>query len=344
MRLVRAAAPLALALLCGCSSNVENPFANATRTSPPRATAAVIFASNLGAPPGSGRELYAVDLDGTGLTQLTFCSSDTTPCDTSAVSPAPDRLRVIVRRRRDANGNSRLEDADGDALLFVDLSRGVEAPLVPATNLVAAIDWAPTGDVLVFAANGEGNVEDLFRADTNGENNRNLTSSIDVRERGGRVDPSGTIAVYERIEPGAKPAVFVFVDRTRQVRVTTPGAGTAALSGTPYTVGSDADPAFSPDGNSVVFRRLTGTGAGGLGTWDVMTIRSDGTSAAVVAGGPDYRGAPDWSAQGIVFEEGDGASGTRRLVVVQPDGSGRRVLVTAPSGTDLSAPRWLQPQ
>jgi Tol biopolymer transport system component len=342
MTIGRSTAPLALALLCACSSDVENPFANASRTSPPRATAAVIFCGNVGEAPGSPRELYAVDLDGTGLSRLTFCSTATEPCDTSAVSPAPDRQRVIVRRRKDANGNSRLDSADGDALLFVDLSRGLEAPLVPASGLVQAIDWAPTGDVLVFSGNGEGSVEDLFRADPNGENNRNLTASTGVRERGGRVDPTGTVAVYERIDPDAKPAVFVFVDRTRQVRLSTPAEGTAVLAGTPYTVGSDADPGFSPDGRSVVFRRLTGTGAEGLGTWDIMTVHNDGTSPAVIASGPDYRGAPDWGPQGIVFEEGDGASGTRRLVVIQPDGSGRRVLVTAARGTDLSAPRWLR--
>jgi Tol biopolymer transport system component len=343
MKTLRSAAPLALTLLCGCNSEFDNPFTNTSRTTPPRATAAVIFASNLHGTPGSSRELYAVDLDGTGLTRLTFCATDTQPCDTSAVSPAPDRQRVAVIRRRDSDGNNRLDGADGNAMLFIDLARGAEAGLVPATGEVAAIDWAPTGDVLVFAGKGEGNIEDLFRADTNGENNRNLTFTTDVRERGGRVDPSGTVAVYERIEPAAKPAVFVFVDRTRQVRVSTPGEGTAALPGTPYTVGSDADPAFSPDGRAIVFRRLTGTGAEGLGTWDIMTILNDGTGLAVIVSGAEYRGAPDWGAQGIVFEEADGASGARRLVAVQPDGSGRRVLVTAARGTDLTAPRWLRP-
>src|SRR5262245_29478033 len=145
MRISRAAAPLALALLASCKSEFDNPFANATRTVPPRATAAVIFVSNIHANPGANRELFAVDLDGTGLTQLTFCSS-AAPCDTSAVSPAPDRQRVIVRRREDANSDSRLDTADGNALVFVDLTRGVQSPLVPATNQVAAIDWAPTGE------------------------------------------------------------------------------------------------------------------------------------------------------------------------------------------------------
>jgi Tol biopolymer transport system component len=339
----RRALPLALALSAGCSSQFANPFANSSRTVPPRATAAVMFTSNVNATPGSGREIFAVDADGSGLAQLTFCNSTDRVCDTEEVSPAPDRRRVIVRRRLDSNGDHRLDAADGEALLFVDLERGTEAGLVPATGQVAAIDWAPTGDVLVFSAAGEGGIEDLFRADPNGANNRNLTSSNTVRERGGRVDPTGSVAVYERIEPGAKPAVFVFVDQTRQVRITTPADGTDTLAGTPYVVGSDADPTFSPDGQTIVFRRLT-SAAGALGTWSIMTARTDGTGLTVVAGGADYRGAPDWGPSGIVFEEADGTSGTRRLVAVQPDGSGRRVLLTAAPGTDLSRPRWLVQQ
>jgi Tol biopolymer transport system component len=209
---------------------------------------------------------------------------------------------------------------------------------VPATGQVAAVDWAPTGDVLVFSAAGEGGIEDLFRADPNGANNRNLTSSSAVRERGGRVDRTGSVAVYERIEQGAKPAVFVFVDQTRQVRITTPADGTETLAGTPYVVGSDADPAFSPDGQTIVFRRLT-SAAGPLGTWSIMTVRTDLTALTVVAGGADYRGAPDWGPSGIVFEEADGTSGARRLVAVQPDGSGRRVLVPAPLARSAVARR-----
>jgi Tol biopolymer transport system component len=339
----RRALPLALVLSAGCSSQFDNPFNNTQRTVAPRATAAVIFTSNLQAAPGAGRELFAVDADGSNVTQLTFCGTTERACDNSEVSPAPDRQRVIVRRRLDQDGNGRFNDADGgEALLFVDLVRGTEAGLVPATGQVGAIDWAPTGDVLVFSAAGEGGIEDLWRADPNGANKGNLTLSPTVRERGGRVDPGATVAVYERIEPDAKPAIFVYVNNTRQLRITTPGEGTGVLAGTPYIVGSDADPVFSPDGRSIAFRRLTGTG--GPGTWSIMRILTDGTGLAAVASGPDYRGAPDWGPNGIVFEEADGTSGARRIVVTQPDGSGRRVLVTAPPGTDLSHPRWLPAQ
>ena len=54
-----------------------------------------------------------------------------------------------------------------------------------------------------------------------------------------------------------------------------------------------------------------------------------------------YRGAPDWGKDGIVFVETDAAAGESRLVVVQPDGSGRKVVRTEASGFRMGAPRWI---
>ena len=94
----------------------------------------------------------------------------------------------------------------------------------------------------------------------------------------------------------------------------------------------------------MVFRRLTGTGNGGLGTWDVMTIRSDGANLTTIAGGAAYRGAPEWGKAGIVFVESDVAAGESRLVLVQPDGSGRRVIRTERLDFGMGAPRFLAGQ
>ena len=128
----------------------------------------------------------------------------------------------------------------------------------------------------------------------------------------------------------------------RESPLTSGPATGPALPGTPYVVGADADPAFSPDSTLVVFRRLTGTGNGGLGTWDVNVI--SGATAAVprtIATGPAFRGAPDWGPNGILFVETDAAAGTSRLVRVQPDGTGRTVLRSEPATARMGAPRWL---
>jgi dipeptidyl aminopeptidase/acylaminoacyl peptidase len=334
-------------LLCGlaaCGGEPENPFADVIPVRAPERDAALVFTSDSWSTrSGVPRELFAVRTDGGGLSRLTFCNNDQRRCDSAEISPAPDRLRAVVRRvTADANGDGRLNAADGESVLFVDLSRGAEAPLVPAAQHVSGVDWSPTGDVIVYSALGEGGHEDIYRMDPNGQNNANLTASAAVDERRPRIDPSGSTAIYERIDSTGKGRIYLFLDSLRQVAVTSGGPGTDRLAGTPYVVGSDADPDYSPDGTSAVFRRLTALGNGGLGSWDVMTVRLDGSNLRAIASGPAYRGAPDWGPAGIVFPEVDTAAGTSALVVVQGDGSGRQVPVTVGASFALSFPRWLR--
>ena len=141
---------------------------------------------------------------------------------------------------------------------------------------------------------------------------------------------------------GGKGAIYLYIAADNQVLVAPPGPGTDPLPGTLYFVGSNADPAFSPDAQSVVFRRLTAVADGNFGTWDILTVHLDGTGLQVLVSGPAFRGAPDWGPQGIVFPEVDLTKGQASLVVVQPDGSGRRTFFTLDPGYLLSSPRWLR--
>jgi len=329
----------AAALLGACNTTYDNPFANSNPTVAPRADATIVYTSNgYAARPGSPDEVFAVGDAGAGVTRLTFCNNGTRVCSSVEAAPAPDRLRVALRRvDADSNKDGQLTAPDGEALLVVDLARSVEGGLLQSNAKVSGIDWSPSGDVLVYSAAGEGGIDDLYRADPNGQNTRNLTSTNTVRERRPRIDPSGSAALFERIDVDGKGQIWLFSSTGTQVRVTTGGDGSAALAGTPYVVGSDADPDFSPDGRSVVFRRLTGSG--GPGTWDIMTARLDGTGLTTLVTGAAFRGAPDWGPKGIVFSEIDSTSA--RLVVIQGDGSGRQVLVTLGPSFDISYPRWL---
>jgi hypothetical protein len=331
------------AALGGCSGDEPNPFADIIQTFAPSSAASIVFTSNgYGQVPGAPREIFSIETSGAGLTRLTFCNVEPRRCDTALASSAPDRQRMaILRVVDDTDGDGRLTEADGQALLVTDLSRAVEGPLFPQSQRINGVDWSAGGDVLVYNGVGEGGIDDLFRVDPNGENNRNLTNSADVRERRPRIDPTGSVAVYERIEADGKGRIFIFQSTLTQVPVTAGGPGTATLPGTLYVVGADADPDYAPDGRSIVFRRLTGTGNGGLGSWDVLTVRTDGSAQAVVASGPEFRGAPDWGPEGIVYNEVDPIAATSELVVVQPDGTGRRSLLSIPAVLEITNPRWL---
>jgi Tol biopolymer transport system component len=329
-------------LAAGCEKDYPNPFGPQTATKAPPAGAAIVFTSNgWSTTPGSGRELFSIGADGSNPTRLTFCNTATEACDTLESSLSPESRRAIQRRAR--------ADVTGAALVYTDLARAVETDLLPAGQDVQGIDWAPSVEqpLILYSARGEGGLEDIWRADPNGANAGNLTSSATVRERRCRVDPLTRIATYERLEGSGKAEVFVFVATNQLQRVTPAGPGGAALPGTPYLVGSDTDPAFSPDGLSVVFRRLTATDAAGVGTWDIMTATSQGASFASIASfttiatGPRFRGAPDWGPNGIIFPEVDVASGTTELVLITPAGQ-RRVLYTQGSRLVLSSPRWLR--
>src|SRR5262249_7968202 len=151
--------------------------------------------------------------------------------------------------------------------------------------------------------------EDIYQITSNAQSNSNLTSTPSARERRPRFNTGGTNLAFEHIDTGAGQ---IWIATSLGLRsADTGGTAGEAPAATPYTVGSDADPVFSPDGRVLLFRRLVATGNGGLGFWDLMTIRLDTTGAAatVLLTGPAFRGAPDWNATGILFVETVAGSG-----------------------------------
>ena len=341
----RPALVLLAAATVACEGESPNPFAEGIRSVPPSAAADIVFTSNAWASAGSAapREVFAVEDSGANLTRLTFCST-VEACDIVEAVPSVDRTRVMVRRVVDTTGDRFVTGDDGAEIAFYDLERGLQATVVPAQNFVTGLDWDSALDLAVYSARGPaGTTSDLFRMDSNGQNNRNLTNSGDFDEVHPRLERQGRVASYEFIESGQRAIATIYASPVQQTLLTDATAGTERLAGSPaYLVGSDADPAFSPDSQSVVLRRLTAVGADPRGSWDIVIVpASGGGEDRVIASGPAFRGAPDWGADGIVFPESDPGSETMRLVIVQPDGSGRTVPVTVPA--TISHPRWLRP-
>jgi Tol biopolymer transport system component len=318
-------------LATACGSDPANPFSVASRA--PSADAALLFVSgSWAAEPGGPRELLALNADGTKVEQLTTCAQATPACDFVQLAPSPDRNRLAaIRTTPEA-------EAGATALYFLDLSRSVEK-LIFSNRRIDSVDYAPDGSFILYSAMVPRTTEeDLFFARPDGSEEQNLTQSTDFRERSPQVDPFSGTAVYEGIDESGVGRIYLFA----QTPLTSGPAAGEPLPDTPYVVGADADPVFSPDATSIAFRRLTGVGNGGLGTWDVLTLRLDGTSSPkVLATGPLFRGAPDWGSKGVVFVETNAATDQSQLVLASGDGTARTVLRTEGAGYRMGSPRWL---
>ena len=329
----RVPAILAIALVCAsCGKDQNNPFGQLSASRAPSADAVIAFVSGSWATDlGQPRELLATNADGSAVERLTSCSQAEQPCDMLQVAFGAARGQVMAVR-----GTPKAQEG-ASALYYMDLTRSVEKQLF-ARKRTSSVDWAADGSFLIYTSTGEtSTVDDLWYCLKDGTQDQNLTDSAGIRERSGRIDPGASTAVYERLDDTGVGRIYIYAETP----VTSGAAAGPALPGTSYVVGADADPDFSPTGSEIVFRRLTGIGNGGLGTWDVLAVKPDGSGLRTISTGAAYRGAPDWSASGIVFVETDAARDESRLVVVQADGSGRQVLRTEAAGYRMGSPRWL---
>lgn len=333
------AALLVVGLAPACSDDTTNPFDQFSFSQPPGPDAILLYVSGAWADePDAPRELYALNSDGT-TQQLTTCTQRSEPCDFLQVAPSSDPSRVVAVRG--AIGG----DPDATALFFADLGRSVET-IILLSRRVQAADWSFDDGIVAYSA---GDVENLGAVQPNGDEDRLLTETPFFRERYPRLAFDLSTATYEGLDstPGKSRLYFLLGGEGEPEPITQGGPGTEVLAGTPYIVGSDSTPAFSPDQQSIVFRRLTGTGNGGLGTWDMLTTESNSTMddpLPVSVGGGVYRGAPDWSVYNgrIVFVETDMTTGISSMVSILPDGTDRQVLHSEDAGFRMGAPRWIQ--
>ena len=340
----RAAAAILVLVLPSCSSSYPNPFENSSQMTPPPATAKIVFTANTYATQkGGGLDIFAMEDTGANVTRLTFCNTADRRCDYLEAIPGTDRARQAVRRLLDSNGDGKVTSADGESLRIVDLNRAVEGELVAGNAHVSGADWSPGEEILYYSAAASATDDDLFQITANGQSNQNLTSTASQRERRPRFNLGGTALAFERVDANGRGQIWIAT--SLGLRTLTPAAPAGeALANTPYVVGSEADPVFSPDSKFVLYRQLVATGNGGLGQWSFMTIRTDVTSATptvLLSGGGAYRGAADWNATGIIFVETVSGSGPQ-LVLVDASGGARKVLMTAGAGFEVAYPRWLK--
>ena len=268
--------------------------------------------------PQSGTRLHTVNPDGSAVTVITA----TSPSRYAAWSP---------------NG-ARIAFARGNSLLSVDQNGGNQQTLLTWTGAVGAIDWSPDGGRLVVALRVCDAVDecrfDIHTMNADGSGVTDITPDL-YDDRNPSWSPDGTRIAFDSSKAEGNLDIYtVAPDGSDEVRLTTDpsadadpdwkpdGAQLAFTSDRSFgrqdiwrvnADGSDQfrvgpgvseaqvarDPAWSPDGELIVFAR---NGLwfpnGGCGDYALWTMRADGSEPVQITDPGDTcqeaDTAPDW--------------------------------------------------
>jgi len=256
----------------------------------------------------SGRkEIWAMDYDGANQHQVTRLGS-------ISLSPriSPDGSRLAF---------SSLTKSGWDIVMYsTELSRVVTFPRFGGTNLSPA--WSADGTKLAFSSSRSGNPE-IYVVDSSGANMKRVTSS-----KGPDVSPvwnrkSGAQIAFVSGRTGLPQIYVMEADGTNVTRITDEG----------YAV----SPAWSPNGQFLVFSWIRHYGPGAPGAQDIyiMDIASKQWVQLTHDGGRnDF---PSWSPDGrhIIFQSS--RAGGEQVWTMLADGTNQKQLTTSGSNNQ---PNW----
>jgi TolB protein len=253
------------------------------------------------------KEIWAMDYDGANQHQVTHLGS-------ISLSPriSPDGSRLAF---------SSVTRNNWEILMYsMDLGRLVSFPKLGGGNYSPA--WSPDGTRLAFASSRGGTTE-IYNADASGAGLRQVTSS-----RGPEASPSwnrktGSQIAFVSGRTGLPQIYTMDADGTNVQRITDQG----------YAV----SPAWSPNGQFLVFAWIRHYGPGAPGAQDIyiMDIASKQWVQLTHDGGRnDF---PSWSPDGrhLVFQSS--RAGGEQIWTMLADGTNQKPLTSTGSNTQ---PNW----
>ncbi len=199
--------------------------------------------------------------------------------------------------------------------------------------------WSPDGKKIAFVSMREG-VQQIFVMNADGTDMRQLTSGNaenihptwspdSTRILFNTTHFSGATAADGRDVPSANKVIGEKIDEKMDLATIKPdGTGLKRIT----TEGGYTYAAFSPDGTSILHRRIQGVLS------QIFVMNADGTGDHNVSGEANLDGWPAWSPDGkrIVFSRR--VSDRFQLFVMNRDGSGVRQLTDAAG--EFVNPRW----
>lgn len=272
----------------------------------PGSNGRIAYASNI----DGDSEIYTINADGSGMTQLTFnTDQDTSP------SWSPDGKWVAFESDRGGtSGEIFTMRANGTQVRSLTGSPGQD--IDPA--------WSPNGEMIVFTSDrGADGDFDIYTMRSDGRSERRITQNTDD-DQDAAWSPNGKLIAFESDRLSTDHIFRMRPDGSRVRQVT------------PAGIFASYDPAWSPNGKWLAYSMHDGTTSG----YELWKSHVDGSGLTNLSNTgssvQDFEAA--WSPQGDKIVLVDDFDGDRELVVRNSNGS-VPVQITF-NGSDDREPNW----
>lgn len=250
-------------------------------------------------------EIYVMKADGGSESRLT-----NSPGDDLYPAWSPDGSRLAFTSGRDGNWEIYTMSADGAGPVRITTDAGND--WYPA--------WSPDGSQFAFQTDREGNAE-IYAIPSQGGSASRLTRFKGNNERptwspdGHRLAFDSDLLEYGTVSAG----IDLYV-----LQVGSPVTPTRILRNAEY-------PAWSPDGSRIAYH------AQGNGTWDIYTVRADGSGVIRITSFPADNRYPAWSPDGRWIAFSSNRDGRWEIYATLSDGTGPSYRLTYGGGVH---PAW----
>ena len=260
-------------------------------------------------------EIFVVNPDGTGLSQLTspypIGARDTFP------NWSPDGRLIAFQSDREGDFEVYFGDAQGRWVRRLTHTPGVDSRPV----------WSPDARRFLFHSDrGHPGVWDVYVMNRNGRRQRNLTADSPGNDRFADWSPDGQWIAFWSDRAGNDEIHVMDAD----------GANPRNLTNHP---GADVIPAWSPDGERIAFS------SNRSGDEEIYVMNADGSSVSRLTNSPGMDRYPAWSPDGRSIAFVSARDGNFEIYVMDADGSDQTRITNDPAldfAPDWTSRRWAE--